>query len=265
MEPKKTASIEEESENRIEWFWVVMGSIVGLILIGSFMFISSAKYSGSATIPTLIGGLAFAITGMILGHYSPGHTVKEAAIAGLIIPIVGFIFIHYGYGPSFIGELQLWQQILLVVCGIAICQLGGWVGEELEGYDHPTRLLQWHWIIVASVIGFMLNCFILFFVTLFVYKLIPITIFLCLSVLLSGLIAGYKSPGHTEKECSIAGAVTIILDYLFIRFALDIESDLLPLWMVLTALVLGAGFGLLGGWIGERMQTEEENEKKELE
>jgi hypothetical protein len=264
MEKKKGASVEE-SENRIEWFWVIMGSIVGLILIGSFTFISSVKYSGSHTVPMLIGGLAFAITGMILGHYSPGHTVKEAAIAGLAIPIVGFTLSHFGVVGSYLDEMELWQKAILTLGGMIICQLGGWVGEELEGYDHPTRLVQWHWIIVASVIGFMLNCFILFFATLFVYKLIPITIFLCLSVLLSGLIAGYKSPGHTEKECSIAGAVTIILDYLFIRLALDIESDILPIWMVLVALVLGAGFGLLGGWIGERMQTKEEAEKKELE
>ncbi len=264
MQQEKDASMDK-SENHIEWFWVIMGSIVGLILIGSFTFISLTKYSGSPTIPMLIGGLAFAITGMILGHYSPGHTVKEAAIAGLIIPLIGFTLVYYGYGPAYLAQFEIWQKIILVIGGIGICQLGGWVGEELEGYDHPTKFIQWHWIIVASVIGFILNSFILFFVTLFVYKLIPIAIFLCISVFLSGLIAGYKSPGHTEKECTIAGAATIILDYLFLLFALDIDSTILPLWMVLVALVLGAGFGLLGGWIGERWQIQEEDEKKQLE
>lgn len=244
----------------IEWFWVIAGSVVGLLLIGLLVFMSSVKFHNPA-IPYLIGGLAYIITGMILGHYSPGHTVKEAAIAGLLIPVVGITMIKLNLVQTHIETINIFLTIGLVVGGIILTELGGWIGEELEGYDHPTKFIQWHWIIVASVIGFMLNCFILFFVALFVYKLIPIVIFLALSVLVSGIIAGYKSPGHTEMECGIAGAVTILLDYLFLKFGLEIE---ISLWLLFIALVGGGIFGLFGGWIGERIQQSEESDKREL-
>ena len=256
----KNAS-ESESFMGIEWFWVAAGSVVGLLLIGLLVFMSSVKFHNVA-IPYLIGGLAYIITGMILGHYSPGHTIKEAAIAGLLIPIIGLLLIELDLFQSHIEDLSLLQTGILIVGGVILTQLGGWIGEELEGYDHPTKFIQWHWIVVASVIGFMLNCFILFFVALFVYKVIPITIFLALSVLASGIVAGYKSPGHTEIECGIAGAVTILLDYLFLAFGLEIE---IPLWIFFVALIGGGIFGLFGGWIGERIQQNEESEKQELE
>ena len=251
----------KESINRIDWFWVASGSVVGLLLIGLLVFMSSVKFHNPA-IPYLIGGLAYVITGMILGHYSPGHTVKEAALAGLIIPIIGILMIEFDLVKTHIVDLSVVNYIALIAGGILLTQLGGWIGEELEGYDHPTKFIQWHWIIVASVLGFMLNCFILFFVALFVYKVIPITIFLALSVVISGIVAGYKSPGHTEMECGIAGAITIFADYLFLYFGLDIE---IPVWILLAALIGGGIFGLFGGWIGERIQQHEENERKQLE
>lgn len=256
--------MREDESNKlvasIDWFWVVAGSVVGLVLIGSLIFMSSVKFHKPA-IPYLIGSLAYIITGMILGHYSPGHTFKETAIAGLIIPIVGIILIKVNSVQSPLGELNVIQLLLVIIGGILLAQLGGWIGEELEGYDHPTKLIQWHWIIVASVLGFMLNCFILFFLSLFFYKLVPIVIFVALSVLVSGMVTAYKSPGHTEIECGIAGAITMLLDYLFFVFGLDIE---IPLWILITTLVGGAIFGLFGGWIGERIQQSENLIKKEL-
>jgi hypothetical protein len=261
MTEKEIKNMTDKSLKSIEWFWVIAGSVVGLLLIGLLVFMSSVKFHNPA-IPYLIGGLAYIITGMILGHYSPGHTVKEAAIAGLLIPVVGLIMIKLHLVQTHIENLTIIQTIALVVGGMVLTELGGWIGEELEGYDHPTKFIQWHWIIVASVIGFMLNCFILFFVALFVYKIIPISIFLALSVLASGIVAGYKSPGHTEMECGIAGTVTILLDYLFLTFGLEIE---IPLWILFVALGGGGIFGLFGGWIGERIQQSEESKRKELE
>ncbi len=262
MSEKEKPTIQNENAvNSIEWFWVFAGSIVGLLLIGLLVFMSSVKFHNPA-IPYLIGGLAYIITGMILGHYSPGHTVKEAAIAGLIIPVVGLLMIKFNLVKTHIEDLSAIDYVSLIAGGILLTQLGGWIGEELEGYDHPTKFFQWHWIIVASVLGFMLNCFILFFVALFVYKVIPIVIFLALSVIISGIVAGYKSPGHTETECGIAGGVTILADYLFLHFALDIE---IPIWILLVTIVGGGIFGLFGGWIGEKIQQQEEREKKELE
>ncbi|HMV25378.1 MAG TPA: hypothetical protein PLG25_04540 [bacterium] len=260
----KDKSIDlDQPESIIDWFWVFWGCVIGIVIIGAFTFITSTKYNPDVVkaVPMLIGGLAFAVTGMILGHYSPGHTVKEAAVAGLVIPIIGFVLSGMGYGPTFIAELSIFEKIGVALAGMLICQLGGWVGEELEGYDHPTKWLQWHWIIVAVVIGFMLNSFVIFFVGLI--SLTPVPVFMALSVFAAGIVAGYKSPGHTEKECSIAGALTILLDYLFITFALGIEAKDFGIEsgtmaiIVLVALAVAGGLGLLGGWIGERMQIQE--------
>ncbi|KAB2881334.1 hypothetical protein F9K33_00905 [bacterium] len=247
--------------SNIDWFWVTAGTVVGLILIGILVLISYAKFH-NPVIPYLITGLAYILTGMILGHYSSGHTIKEAALVGMIIPIVGMILTRLYEVQSQLTELSVFQILLLIVGGILLTQLGGWIGEEMEGFNQPTKFIQWHWIIVASVVGFMLNCFILFFVSLFFYKLIPIALFLALSVIASGIVAGYKSPGNTELECGIAGTVTILFNYLFLKFGLDIE---IPVFVLLIALIGGGIFGLFGGWVGEKIQQKEELKQKELE
>lgn len=252
-----TSNEKDVSSKSIVWFWVLACSLVGLILIGLLIFMSSVKFRNPA-IPYLIGGLSYIVTGMMLGHYSSGHTFKEAGITGIIISVVGLLFLKFNIVPSHIEETGFIQVTILIIGGILLTQLGAWIGEELEGYDHPTKFIQWHWIIVASIIGFMLNCFILFFVAVFIYKLVPIALFLALSVLVSGMIAGYKSPGHTELECGIAGSVTVLLDYLFLTYGLEVE---IPLWLLMISLVGGGIFGLFGGWIGERMQQKETIEK----
>jgi hypothetical protein len=262
---KAKVSIDEESITHIEWFWVFGGTFMGILIVGSLVTISSFVFTANPAIPMLIGGLSFIVTGMILGHFSPGHTIKETTIVGLLIPVIIIAIVNVKSIDSFMLNLTLVQGAIIVLGSMLLTQIGGWVGDELEGYDHPTKFIQWHWIVVASLIGFVLNCYVLFFVAITIFKLIPILIFLGLSLIAAGIIAGYKSPGHTEMECSIAGVVTIILEYIFLKFVLQYSDELLPITYLLIGIAAGAVFGLLGGWIGEKFQKEEEDEKKELE
>lgn len=248
----------------IVWPWVIYGTVIGLIIVTGFFSISSVVYSKPA-IPYLIGGLGALLTGMVLGHYSPGHTFREATVAGLLVPLVVFTLVYLDVIESGLKDNPWWTQVLLALGGMVMTQIGGWVGEELEGYDHPTRIIQWHWIVVACVIGFMLNSFVLFFVVPLVFKLVPIIVFLAISLFASGLIAGYKSPGHTEKECGLAGVVTVTLNFLFLKFGVGYSDELLPWTYLLVAIVAGAVLSLAGGYLGERFRAREDAMKKEVE
>jgi hypothetical protein len=257
-------SSETESALRIEWQWVIYGTIVGLILVSAVTTASSVLYKNDI-IPFLIGALGFVITGMILGHYSPGHTLKESILTGLLISIIAFLLMYFNVTTSSFNEYSFLTKVIIVVLATILTLIGGWVGEELEGYDKPTKFLQWHWIIVASVIGFTLNSFVLFFITMMIFKLIPIIIFMGISFFVSGLIAGYKSPGHTEIECGISGIVTVLLNYSFLKFGLTLSDEILPVSFLIIALIAGSVLALAGGWVGEKIQDKEIKEQKELE
>jgi len=241
----------------LQWQWIIIGVVVGILLTGLAVFYVGSVFH--SFIPVLIAGLSFILTGIIVGYNSTGVTIKEAALAGLLLALLTIWVISVGYEQG----LSLGQAILVLVAGFLLCLIGGWTGEKLQGEvagEAPfPRGFQWQWVLVGIVVGLILNIFfVAFFSPLFKLDLmkrmeflITILAFWGLSFIVTGIIVGYKSPGITIFEAAIAGVVMILFNLLIIYVGLETP---LPIAVVIIAMVLGFVLALFGAWIGEKMQ-----------
>jgi hypothetical protein len=107
-------------------------------------------------------------------------------------------------------------------------------------------------VIVGTVLGFVLNVLFVFLLPkLYNLNLQVMSFVFAFSFVLTGFIVGYKSPGVTLKEPAVAGAIAILIEWVFIQFLLGLEVSI-------AILIVGLAEGFLltffGAWIGERYQ-----------
>ncbi|MDE3059243.1 MAG: hypothetical protein KGJ59_14945, partial [Bacteroidota bacterium] len=207
---------ESTAKQPIQWKWVIIGIIVGLIIIGASYFIVAPKFHSDA-IQALVVLVGFVVTGAIVGYFSPGVTIREALYAGvLLIVILAAAFAlmesaEAGHSATF---------FLLLVLGGVLAQIGGWIGEKLQGSGEPTSgeakaitAFQWKWVFVGLALGFALN-------VLFVFLLAPVFnislsmahVAFSISFVVTGYIVGVKSPGVTLREPAVAGVIAVLLE-----------------------------------------------------
>ncbi len=253
---------ESTHTSSIQWKWVIIGVVVGLIIIGASYLIVAPKFHSDA-IQSLVLLVGFVATGAIVGYYSPGVTIREALYAGLILMVilaVGFAAMQSG------EEGHSVAFFLLLILGGVLAQVGGWIGEKLQGSGEPasaearaTTAFQWKWVFVGLALGFALN-------VLFVFLLAPVFnislsmahVAFSISFVVTGFMVGVKSPGVTLKEPAVAGVAAVFLEWLFIQFAIDLP---VPATVIAFGMIEGFLLTLFGAWIGEKVQLA--MEKKE--
>ncbi len=240
---------------RLQWQWIIIGAVVGVFLTSLAVFYVGSVFH--SFIPILVGGLSFILTGIIVGYNSPGVTIKEAALAGIILALLTVWVISIGYEAG----ISVGDALLVIVAGFLLCLIGGWTGEKLQG-EEPVpfrRGFQWQWVLVGTVIGLLVNTFfVAFFSPLFKLDLMRHTSYLVfilafwgLSFIVTGIIVGYKSPGVTITEAAVAGVVMVLFNLLIIYVGLETQ---LPVMVVVLAMIIGFVLAMFGGWIGEKMQ-----------
>jgi hypothetical protein len=119
---------ETKKVGGFEWAWVITGTVVGFILNNIFVYglFALLRFGVAGILISL--GASFIVAGIIVGYKSPGVTIKEAALAGVLGVIVNFFFIYYGFGAMF--DMQ---YLLIGLAGAFILSfVGGWVGEEMQ-------------------------------------------------------------------------------------------------------------------------------------
>jgi hypothetical protein len=116
----------EELTKKFQWKWVVVGVIVGFALNVLIVFLLSAL------VPMLILKFAFSgfvisfiVTGFIVGFKSPGETIKEPALAGVLAVLLDWIFLN------FMIKLHVPPTYLFVglALGFLLAMFGAWFGE----------------------------------------------------------------------------------------------------------------------------------------
>ncbi len=248
---------DSTTETGTQWKWIFIGTVVGVALSLFLFSMMKTVFTGSDTVPRIISLLGFILMGIIIGYKSPGYTIKEPAIGGILtiiitVPVLSFIM---EYSPD------TTEKILAPVFGFFFALLGGWVGEELDhseqGHDRLTWIgLEWGWIIAGSVLAFVLNNFFVFgFYALLHYGVQGILISFALSFIIAGAIVGYKSPGVTIKEAAMAGVISVLLDFLLLHFGFGGAEALLSASQMFIGLLGGCILALVGGWIGEKIQS----------
>ncbi|MEK6650711.1 MAG: hypothetical protein AABY75_07030 [Bacteroidota bacterium] len=250
----------------MEWKWVIAGVIAGLIIVGASYYIVAPVFHSPA-IQTLVMMVGFMMTGVIVGYFSPGVTIREAGIGGAIVMVLIMVLMAItGDTDNFVQNKLI--DFLLLILGVGFSLAGAWAGEKLQGDNAPATeddkaedIIHWKWVLAGVVIGFALNALFVF-LTAPVFQLnmsVAIVAFL-VSFLITGFIVGYKSPGVTLKEPAIAGIFTVIIDWVFLEFGINLE---IAADNLISGLALGFLFSLLGAWLGEKYQESRESGKTE--
>ncbi len=249
---------ETTTSKGLEWKWIIIGVIAGTTLCLSLHQMISQTFH-IPLIPTFMSLLGFVVMGIVIGYKSEGYTIKEPAIGGAITMLLVAIILIYGFNYQFSG----WELVAGAVLGLLLGLLGGWVGEQIqvtpeemakELEDDKQGKLQWGWILAGTVVAFTLNSFfVIGGFALLKFSFVGILSALGASFLLGGLLIGYFSPGVTIKEAAIAGALSVILNGIFLySFSLLMTNELV---YVGEGLVGGFILSLLGGWLGEKLQS----------
>jgi len=250
---------EAAASKGLEWKWIILGTIVGSIFSVALYLIMSATFV-TGTVPTFMSLLGFIVMGIIIGYKSHGYTIKEPAIGGVLTAIITAVVLMK-VSERFTPSTTEWVGAPII--GFLFGLLGGWVGEQIqvtpeeakkELEDQAKGKLQWGWIFAGTIVAFILNAFFVFglFVVL-KFDVGGILFALGASFILAGLITGYFSPGITIREAAAAGAFSMILNFLLIYFGF--EHTILPIDYLLGTLVGGFVLSLLGGWLGEKLQS----------
>jgi hypothetical protein len=249
-------------EIKLHWKWVIISVIAGIILVGAAYFIVAPTFH-SPEVQVLVMLVGFIVMGGIIGYFSPGITIKESSVGGAIV--LGIMLILLLFLRSADIHQSFWLDFCLLLLGISFSWIGGWVGEQMQGSfgkgeKHPKYRLHWKWVLIGIVIGFALNIFIVFVIgTLIMVHLLKIALAgFVVSLITTGFLVGLHSPGETIKEPAVAGAIAVVLDWIFIEYIVTLH---VPFSYFITGLILGFLLALLGGWLGEQYQVSLEKAK----
>lgn len=241
----------------LQWKWVVVGVIVGAVVIGVIVGITASAFR-NVFIPSLIACVGFVVTGIIVGYYSPGVTVKEAAAGGVVLAFLLIISILMFFGQ----RLTMLQAVTTVVFGYLMAFVGGWVGENLQkNRSAELRGIHWKWVGIGIVVSLVLNSIGVFgLAPLFKYNMTAIFVSFLVTFVIAGYAVGYFSAGVTIKEAALAGLLTVVVDLLLVDFGLGIS---VPVGNMLFGMTAGFLLSLLGAWLGEQMQAGMQQKKGE--
>ena len=138
----------------LRWGWILAGVLIASVLISLFL---SVLVNGSRP---RTGGfvvlLSVVLAGILVGYHSRGETIRESALAGLILVVVTGLISAVALDLAV--PLRVWLASPLVIPGLAM--LGGWTGELLQGTleeAHEDRRVDWPWVLVSIVLGFTLS------------------------------------------------------------------------------------------------------------
>lgn len=251
-------AVESTQSKGLEWKWIVFGVVIGTLLC-VVLHQMIAQTFHIPLIPTFMSLLGFVVMGIIIGYKTPGFTIKEPAIGGVVtILVVGYVLSYW-----FDYDFTVLEQILAPVVGLILGVIGGWVGEQIqvtpeeaakELAEEQIGVTQWGWVLAGTVVAFILNAFfVIGGFALLKFGETGILVALGTSFLIAGFIVGYFSPGVTIKEAAYAGALSVVLNAGFL-----LSSGLMMMEEISYAVIgLVGGFilSLVGGLLGEKAQA----------
>ncbi len=118
----------EKNDVGFQWKWVLAGLALGLALNVMFVFLLAPLFNIDLNLIHIAFSVSFILLGFIIGYKSPGVTIKEPAVAGVIAVIGEWLFIQYGIQlPVPVGYVAFG-----VVEGFLLTLFGAWLGERYQ-------------------------------------------------------------------------------------------------------------------------------------
>ena len=235
--------------------WVGAGTVVAVVLSNILFFVTKETF-GTFYLPAFLALFGFVVMGVIIGYFSDGVTIKEAAIAGaisMVLTVLVWRFVFDYYPP--VGQL-----VLAPVLGFVLGLVGAWVGEEMQGSleenDKAMSLVVFPgWIIAGTVFAYISNNLLVFLTApLFDYSDLGVRVSYSISFLIASFVIGYKSPGTTVVESVIAGVFAVMLSnfVLFVNLYMRGSSFAPQFELVATDVLYAVLFSFVGAYVGEK-------------
>jgi hypothetical protein len=126
------SSAEEKHVKKFLWKWVVVGVVIGFALNILLVFLLSTLFPHYLLKLAFAGFIgSFVVTGFIVGVKSPGVTLGEPAVAGLLVVILDWIFLRFVISLS-AQTLPTSYLIIGMIMGFLISLFGAWLGEKYQ-------------------------------------------------------------------------------------------------------------------------------------
>jgi hypothetical protein len=123
------SSVDEKNIKKFLWKWVLVGGVIGFALNVLLVFLFSTLFPLHIFKFALAGFIgSFVVTGFIVGVKSPGVTLREPAVAGLLIVILDWVFLRFVISLSS-QTLTTTYLIVGLVMGFMLSLFGAWLGE----------------------------------------------------------------------------------------------------------------------------------------
>ena len=112
----------------MQWRWVGIGVIVSVVLnsFGVFALAPLYNYNLDAVFVSFL--VTFVIAGYVVGYFSHGVTIREAALAGVVTIVIDWLLVQFGLDIS----VPLSSMLVAMICGFFLSMMGAWVGEQLQ-------------------------------------------------------------------------------------------------------------------------------------
>ncbi len=121
----------DKHEKLIEWGWIVAGTIVGVAVSLILSNVIIKIYSAYLTPLYISLSVGIFVTGLIVGLRSPGVTIKEAAIAGILTAVINLNIFKFTLDPD-TTALTMMSVIGTLILGLVAALIGGVTGERLQ-------------------------------------------------------------------------------------------------------------------------------------
>lgn len=138
--PEEAAKeLAEHQKGKIQWGWVLAGTVI------AFTFNAFFVVGGFALLKFSVGGIllalgaSFLMAGLLVGYFSPGTTIKEAALAGGLSVVLNAVFL---YSFSLLQAEEYMYVVEGLVGGFVLSLVGGWLGEKLQAFMEDKNALE---------------------------------------------------------------------------------------------------------------------------
>ncbi|MFA6438198.1 MAG: hypothetical protein WCX28_02735 [Bacteriovoracaceae bacterium] len=123
--------LEQDKKGGLQWGWIVAGTVIAFILnaffvIGGFALL---KFGVGGIIMAL--GASFLFAGLLVGYFSPGVTIMEAGLAGVLSVVLNAVFL---YAFSLLMADESFYVLEGLAVGFVLSLIGGWLGEKLQAF-----------------------------------------------------------------------------------------------------------------------------------
>ena len=235
----------------------LISAFVGSVITLFLAYISGSSFS-ALPFPIIAILSGFVVTGIVEGILSKGVTILEPAIGAVLVGMVLFVFLPMMNVRGF-RDLDSAVLVVMLVNGVILSALGGWVGEKLQGTlddDIPDESpIDWGWVLCGAALATTITMlFASSLVVILGYHLSNHFMAFFLGLFIAGCIIGFRSPGVAVKEAGVSGFLAVVLNIDIVCVALG----MLDITIILSGLVLGMLTTLLGGWVGEKVQEARE-------